>query len=626
MALSYVQYYGDGSNRNFSLVFSYLSRDNISATVDGNSTTFSWLNSTTIQLPTPPANGAVVEIRRTTNRTTRVVDFTDGSTIHESDLDSALLQSFYLAQEAFDAAGGTLSVLPDGSYGAFNRRISQVANPVKPDDAATKQWVESGVTSALNLANAARDTAVQAKDTAVSAKDTAVASATTATNAAATATAKAAETAADALQTADDRAAVTAMAMAVSTDRGIVVENQMTVYNDKVQAQAFRNEAETFRNQAQLYRDEAAGYAGGVPLASGVSFAPAGSIQAVNVQTAIQELDDEKASLAGASFTGALVAKAGLNSWAASASADATVNLMDDTGAARGTLFWQRSSGRIGLNTPNNWVGIPNGAADNNGLLYNGFTVYHSGNLTPSNYALASHQHAWGDITGKPTSFTPSAHGHSISDITSLGTTLDGKANLSGAAFTGIIYTQMLAANSAQNDSTAPFQIRNNSGSGDSNLAAMTFLCNNAYGLKMHLRSDGYFGIGGWSAASWRWYVNCANGDMVAAGNVSAYSDPRLKDNIRIIENALDIIDQLDGVRFVWNDRSILIGRAGVEDIGILADQVEAVLPELVTESIEDPTTGERFRTVAYDKLTPVLIQAVRELRAEVAALKAGRA
>ncbi|MNN28817.1 hypothetical protein D3C81_1423990 [compost metagenome] len=111
---------------------------------------------------------------------------------------------------------------------------------------------------------------------------------------------------------------------------------------------------------------------------------------------------------------------------------------------------------------------------------------------------------------------------------------------------------------------------------------------------------------------------------MIAAGNVGAYSDPRLKDDVARIDGALAIVQQLDGVRFTWNGKSQLIGKPGERDIGILADQVEAVLPEIVSRSVPDADNdNEQWRVVAYDKLVPVLIEAIKELAAEKDELKA---
>lgn len=198
------------------------------------------------------------------------------------------------------------------------------------------------------------------------------------------------------------------------------------------------------------------------------------------------------------------------------------------------------------------------------------------------------------------------------------------KFNVSGGALTGALTSAPVNSPMATSDSTASIQVQNNTGTGDSNMAMMSFVCQGSYGIKMGLRADGYFGLGGWSASSWRWYVNAATGDMVAAGNVGAYSDPRLKDDVSRIDGALGIIKRLDGVRFTWNGKSKLIGKPGQRDIGVLADQVENVLPELVGRSVHDQDNdGTQWRVVSYDKLAPVLIEAVKELAARVEKLEA---
>ena len=104
-------------------------------------------------------------------------------------------------------------------------------------------------------------------------------------------------------------------------------------------------------------------------------------------------------------------------------------------------------------------------------------------------------------------------------------------------------------------------------------------------------------------------------GDLFAGGDVVAYasSDERLKDNISNITNALDKVEALKGVSFDWNDKqSVYNGH----DIGVIAQDVEAVLPELV----ENRDNG--FKAVKYDKLTAVLIEAVKELSAKVKELE----
>lgn len=193
----------------------------------------------------------------------------------------------------------------------------------------------------------------------------------------------------------------------------------------------------------------------------------------------------------------------------------------------------------------------------------------------------------------------------------------------SGGAYTGMVYTASLNGAMVQGYGNSSMEVRSGSGTGDWGMAAIGFHAQGYYGINLGLRHDGYFGLGGWSSVAWRWY-STPSGDMVASGNVGAYSDPRLKEDVERIDGALEIIEKLDGVRFTWNHKTNLIGKPGERDIGVLADQVEAVLPELVGLSIpDDENDGERWRVVAYDKLVPVLIEAVKELAGRVKELEA---
>ena len=191
---------------------------------------------------------------------------------------------------------------------------------------------------------------------------------------------------------------------------------------------------------------------------------------------------------------------------------------------------------------------------------------------------------------------------------------IDGTQAMTGT-LTGSISSLTMASDTVARGSF----VARSTGTGDANLAGMTFY-NDAYAVKLGVRADGYFGLGGWSRGVWSWYSD-PSGNMVAAGSVTAYSDPRLKRDVKPIANALDIINQLNGVRFTWKQGFAHTElKAGRRDIGVLANEVEAVLPEIVTESIE--LEGEKYKTVAYDKLVPVLIEAIKELQARIVALE----
>ena len=101
------------------------------------------------------------------------------------------------------------------------------------------------------------------------------------------------------------------------------------------------------------------------------------------------------------------------------------------------------------------------------------------------------------------------------------------------------------------------------------------------------------------------------SGNISANGNVTANSDIKLKKNISTIDNALDKVNLLRGVEFDYIEN-------GNHNIGVIAQEVEAVLPDLVHTNEETDT-----KSVAYSNLTAVLIEAVKELTAEVNTLKA---
>jgi hypothetical protein len=104
-------------------------------------------------------------------------------------------------------------------------------------------------------------------------------------------------------------------------------------------------------------------------------------------------------------------------------------------------------------------------------------------------------------------------------------------------------------------------------------------------------------------------------GEVRSTGDVIAYysSDKRLKDNITPIDNALDKVNKLGGYEFDWNNKQ---DSYQGHDIGVVAQEVEAIFPELVI------TRDNGFKAVKYEKLVAVLIQATKELSAKVKELE----
>ena len=112
-----------------------------------------------------------------------------------------------------------------------------------------------------------------------------------------------------------------------------------------------------------------------------------------------------------------------------------------------------------------------------------------------------------------------------------------------------------------------------------------------------------------------------SSGNLTAAGNVTAYSDARLKTDISTINDALGICGKLRGVSYKWI-------ADGKPSIGVIAQEVEEVIPEVVLTNVDtDPETGEttEVKSVDYGKIVGVLINAINELKAEVDELKGGK-
>jgi hypothetical protein len=105
-------------------------------------------------------------------------------------------------------------------------------------------------------------------------------------------------------------------------------------------------------------------------------------------------------------------------------------------------------------------------------------------------------------------------------------------------------------------------------------------------------------------------------GDIAASGDIVAYntSDKRLKNNIEPIVNALDKLNQLGGYTFEWNEE-LQKARSG-KDLGVIAQEVQSVFPEVVIER------ENGYLAVDYEKLVPVLIEAIKELSTKITELE----
>jgi hypothetical protein len=123
------------------------------------------------------------------------------------------------------------------------------------------------------------------------------------------------------------------------------------------------------------------------------------------------------------------------------------------------------------------------------------------------------------------------------------------------------------------------------------------------------------------------------SGEIRATADITSYySDERLKENVELIPNALDKVMSLRGVTYNANQLAESFGFKNKEkQVGVLAGDVERVLPEAVKpapfdimlfENTEVSRTGENYKTVQYEKMVPLLIEAIKELNKEIQELK----
>ena len=124
---------------------------------------------------------------------------------------------------------------------------------------------------------------------------------------------------------------------------------------------------------------------------------------------------------------------------------------------------------------------------------------------------------------------------------------------------------------------------------------------------------------------------NATDGRIDASNDIVAYSsDKRLKTNIQSIKNPLDKIGKLSGFTYNWNDKANELANYDINEslVGVFAQEVQVVLPEAVklapfdNDGNNKSISGEDYLTVQYEKIVPLLIEAIKELKAEIDILK----
>ena len=162
MPVSTVTYTANGSTNQFSITFPYIDAAHVLVSVNGSSASFTFHNSTTAQLSSTPTSGQTVVVFRQTP-SSALVDFTDGSTLFESDLDLANTQARFLSEEARDRADSAITTVT-----ANKANIDTVAGIT--GDVTTVAGISANVTTVAG--DTAEIAAVAGKTTEISALGT----------------------------------------------------------------------------------------------------------------------------------------------------------------------------------------------------------------------------------------------------------------------------------------------------------------------------------------------------------------------------------------------------------------------------------------------------------------------
>jgi len=106
-------------------------------------------------------------------------------------------------------------------------------------------------------------------------------------------------------------------------------------------------------------------------------------------------------------------------------------------------------------------------------------------------------------------------------------------------------------------------------------------------------------------------------GNICATGTIGACSDERYKKNVETISNALALIEKIRGVNFNWRTKEFPDMKfSSEEQVGFIAQEINKVLPEVVSQG------SDGYYSVDYGRLTPVLVEAVKEQQKEITSLK----
>jgi hypothetical protein len=318
---------------------------------------------------------------------------------------------------------------------------------------------------------------------------------------------------------------------------------------------------------------------------------------------------------ANGSFAGNVITGTTFSGSGASLTSIPNGALVNSSTTINGTVIALGASGTVTSNTPNALTFNSAGSGAASGTTFNGGTAQTISFNTIGAYA-ATNPSGFTTNTGTVTSVsgTGTVSGLSLSGTvtTSGNLTLGGtlSAVTSAVASTGISVSGATGAVTFTNTGVTS-AVAGTGVSVSGATGAVTFSIGQAVGTGSNVQFNS-LGVGTAGSGT--------TGEIRATNNVTAfYSDERLKTKTGNIENALDKVCQIETMLYHANETAVALGYdASIPEVGVTAQSVQKVQPEIVVPAPIDA----KYLTVRYEKLVPLLIEAIKELKAEVDALK----
>lgn len=288
------------------------------------------------------------------------------------------------------------------------------------------------------------------------------------------------------------------------------------------------------------------------------------------------------------------------------------VNLFNNMGAAHGT----RTS--FDASTPSYGFGFRYVQGTGNGPATGGGSQFYSWYIGLGGEYPATGGGSYGMYVAIPRTATTPYMSVRYNEGNSLGSWIKiaaGYADSAGSVSDGMYLsgTQIVTgqkqfqSNRNTSSDSPPLQAYSTGGNG----AIMSFHRGGVYAINMGLDSDNVFRIGGWSASTNRLQMDMS-GNLTMAGDVTAFSDARVKENVVTVDNALSKLLALRGVYYNRTDSDDKRTK-----LGVIAQEILKVIPEVVNQD------NDGMYNVSYGNLAGLFIEAIKEQQAQIEELKA---